>query len=132
MQLIDHVSLVVDDMSRAAPFYDAIMDVLGAAKVGQRADWLGYGERCRPGDDGHSYISVRLGSTGGVRHGVHCCFKAGSPDIVRRFWEAGIAHGGACGGPPGLRSYHSGYYAAFLIDPSRNRLEAVFHGDGKI
>ncbi len=30
---------------------------------------------------------------------------------------------------PGMRPYHPGYYAAFLLDPDGNNIEAVFHGD---
>ena len=41
---------------------------------------------------------------------------------------AGLANGGTCDGPPGLRAdYHPGYYAAFLRDPDGNRVEAVCH-----
>ncbi|NEV80018.1 VOC family protein, partial [Rhodopseudomonas sp. BR0C11] len=40
---------------------------------------------------------------------------------------AGLAHGGADQGAPGLRDYHPGYYAAFIADPDGNRLEAVCH-----
>lgn len=41
--------------------------------------------------------------------------------------DAGIAAGGVDDGPPGLRSYHGSYYAAFLRDPDGNRIEAVCH-----
>jgi hypothetical protein len=30
-------------------------------------------------------------------------------------------------GPPGERKYHKGYYAAFIVDPDGNNVEAVFH-----
>jgi hypothetical protein len=36
-------------------------------------------------------------------------------------------------GAPGLRPhYHGGYYAAFVIDPDGNNVEAVFHGDRQL
>jgi hypothetical protein len=35
--------------------------------------------------------------------------------------------GGISDGAPGLRNYHPGYYAAFLLDPEGNKVEAVFH-----
>ena len=47
---------------------------------------------------------------------------------MRKFHAAGLAAGGADEGRPGLRSYHPGYYAAFLLDPEGNKVEAVFHG----
>ena len=53
--------------------------------------------------------------------------------VVRRaalaaFWQAGIDNGGADDGAPGIRAvYHADYYAAFLMDPSGNRIGAVCH-----
>ena len=47
------------------------------------------------------------------------------------FWRAGLAHGGRDNGAPDLRpDYHPSYYAAFLLDPDGNRIEAVCHRDG--
>ncbi|MEZ5826133.1 MAG: VOC family protein [Geminicoccaceae bacterium] len=127
MQLIDHVSITVDDIGRARPFYDAVMAALHVVRIGERADWLGYGERCRDDDDGHSYLSVRLGPPSQAVASTHWCFKAASRADVDLFWRAGTGNGGTCDGPPGLRDYHPHYYAAFLIDPAGNRLEAVCH-----
>jgi catechol 2,3-dioxygenase-like lactoylglutathione lyase family enzyme len=45
MQLLDHVSIGVPDLATARPFYDAVMDVLGALKVYDRPHALGYGEK---------------------------------------------------------------------------------------
>ncbi len=47
--------------------------------------------------------------------------------MVRAFHAAGLASGGADEGAPGFRSYHAGYFAAFLRDPEGNKVEAVFH-----
>ena len=33
--------------------------------------------------------------------------------------------------PPGERNYHPGYYAAFVLDPDGNNIEAVYHGEAK-
>ena len=38
-------------------------------------------------------------------------------------------HGGKDNGAPGERPYHPGYYAAFVLDPDGNNIEAVFHGE---
>jgi hypothetical protein len=48
---------------------------------------------------------------------------------VDAFYKAAIAHGGRDNGPPGERGYHRGYYAAFVLDPDGNNIEAVFHGE---
>jgi predicted lactoylglutathione lyase len=57
----------------------------------------------------------------------HWCFRAASKAQVDAFHAAGISAGGRSEGAPGLRDYHPGYYAAFLLDPEGNKVEAVFH-----
>ena len=44
---------------------------------------------------------------------------------------AALAHGGRDNGAPGERPYHPGYYAAFVIDPDGNNIEAVYHGPAR-
>jgi hypothetical protein len=48
--------------------------------------------------------------------------------MVDRFYQAGLSAGGKDNGAPGPRPYHPGYYAAFLLDPDQNNIEAVYHG----
>ena len=54
-------------------------------------------------------------------------------DLIRELPAAGpspsLNNGGKDFGAPGMRPYHPGYYAAFLLDPDGNNIEAVFHGD---
>jgi catechol 2,3-dioxygenase-like lactoylglutathione lyase family enzyme len=130
MQLIDHVSITVRDLARVRNFYIAVMDVLGAKVAYERADAIGFGERNRPHDDAHTYISVFQSPSASPDPRRHCCFRAESPDQVDRFHSTGLAAGGSSEGAPGLRQYHPQYYAAFLLDPERNKLEAVFHHGG--
>ena len=40
----------------------------------------------------------------------------------------GSARAGPTTGHPGARDYHPGYYAAYLLDPDGNNVEAVYHG----
>jgi len=127
--MLDHVSITVSDIQGAERFYDAIMTALGVTKVGAREDWLGYGERARPDHPDLIYISIRRGPKPEDAYGRHWCLKARTRSQVDAFWKQGIASGGQDDGPPGLRSYHPSYYAAFLRDPDGNRLEAVCHTD---
>ena len=63
-----------------------------------------------------------------ITTGVHVAFPAVDADAVRRWHAAAVLHGGTDNGPPGLRPEYSGeYYAAFVIDPDGNNVEAVFH-----
>lgn len=127
--MLDHVSITVSDMARAAPFWDAVMAALGHPCVARSDAQLGYGTRNRPEDDRHCYLSI-FQSRGPalVPDNRHWCFRAPSRAAVDAFHAAGLANGGSCDGPPGLRAdYHPGYYAAFLLDPDGNRVEAVCH-----
>jgi hypothetical protein len=114
-------------MARAKPFYRAVMSALGAAVAYEREDAIGFGERNRPHSDSHTYISIYQSDAAMADPRRHWCFRAKSVTDVRAFHSAGLAAGGSDKGPPGLRSYHPGYYAAFLLDPEGNKLAAVFH-----
>jgi catechol 2,3-dioxygenase-like lactoylglutathione lyase family enzyme len=125
--MLDHVSITVTDLARARRFYDAIMAALEQPKVWGDEDGSGYGRRSDARHPERSYISVRpvAALTPDRRH---WCFKAASREMVRAFHAAALAHGGRDDGPPGLRpDYHPTYYAAFVLDPDGNRLEAVCH-----
>jgi catechol 2,3-dioxygenase-like lactoylglutathione lyase family enzyme len=128
MQLLDHVSISVPDLQAARPFYDSIMTVLGATKVYDRPDALGYGERCCADDTVSTCLAVYLDHSKIDDSRRHWCFKASSREQVDAFFKAGLAAGGRSNGEPGLRpQYHRDYYAAFLLDPAGNRVEAVCH-----
>ena len=131
MQLLDHVSIGVPDIDQARPFYDAVMAALGAAKIYDRPNALGYGERCSANDPESTFLAVYLDPAEVGASKRHWCFKAASREQVHAFFEAGLATGGQSDGEPGLRpQYHGDYYAAFLIDPAGNRIEAVCHAAG--
>ncbi|KOR21950.1 VOC family protein [Burkholderia cenocepacia] len=128
MQLLDHVSIGVPDIDQARPFYDAVMAALGATKVYDRPNALGYGERCSASDPESTFLAVYLDPAEVGTSKRHWCFKAASREQVQAFFDAGLATGGQSDGEPGLRpQYHGDYYAAFLIDPAGNRVEAVCH-----
>ena len=126
MQLLDHVSIGVPDLDAARPFYDAIMKALGATKVYDRPNALGYGERCTSEDTESTFLAVYLDPSRIDVNKRHWCFKAVSREQVDAFFTAGLVAGGRSDGDPGLRPhYHRDYYAAFLFDPAGNRVEAV-------
>src|ERR1700743_1579827 len=58
--------------------------------------------------------------------GTHICLRAKSTDEVDAFHAAALATGGRSDGAPGLRPHERvRYYAAFVLDPDGNRIEAV-------
>jgi catechol 2,3-dioxygenase-like lactoylglutathione lyase family enzyme len=120
-RLIDHIHLRARDLNATKRFYRA---VLGALHKPIRAD-----------DDRHLNCDElwidALGEDQLSATHVHLAFQAPDQDSVRRFHEAGLAAGGRDHGAPGERPYHPGYFAAFLIDPDGNNVEAVYHGPAK-
>lgn len=126
--MLDHVSITVTDFARSAPFWDAVMAALGVPRVWQDARGAGYGIRNRADDDSHTYLSIVTSRGGVVADNRHWCLRAPDRIAVDAFHAAALAHGGRCDGPPGLRpNYHPGYYAAFVLDPDGNRIEAACH-----
>ncbi len=59
---------------------------------------------------------------------IHLAFQAIDRNSVDAFYRAALAAGGRDNGAPGERKYHPGYYAAFVLDPDGNNVEAVHHG----
>ena len=120
-RLFDHVQLVVSDFEAAERFYRAIFDVLGIPIGGEGPEYFWADEL---------FVSTP-GSPVSLAHPTgraHLAFQAKDAAMVDRFHAAGLAAGGRDNGKPGPRPYHPGYYAAFLLDPAGNNIEAVFHG----
>jgi catechol 2,3-dioxygenase-like lactoylglutathione lyase family enzyme len=126
--MLDHVSITVSDLARAARFYDAAMAALRAPCVWREPDAIGYGTRSTAEDDSHTYLTIRANGAAIAADRRHWCFRAPDRAAVDAFHAAGMAQGGTDDGAPGPRPhYHPHYYAAFLLDPDGNRVEAVCH-----
>lgn len=122
-RLIDHVQLVVDDLDAARRFYGALFEVLGIEMHDEAdakffwADELAISSADSPA------------ATGKLTGPTHLAFQARDRAMVDAWYAAGLAAGGRDNGKPGERPYHPGYYAAFLLDPAGNNVEAVHHGE---
>lgn len=121
-RLIDHIQLVVRDLAAAQQFYAAIFDVLNIPMGGTGDGFFWADELFVSTPDSQAAQGVLTG-----RH--HLAFQAQSRAVVEAFYKAALANGGKENGPPGERPYHPGYYAAFVLDPDGNNIEAVFHGE---
>jgi catechol 2,3-dioxygenase-like lactoylglutathione lyase family enzyme len=120
-RLIDHIQLVVADLKASRAFYGAIFDVLDVPIGGEAADYFWADELFVSSADSAAATGQLTG-----RH--HLAFQAADRAAVEAFHKAGLATGGRDNGAPGERPYHPGYYAAFLLDPDGNNIEAVYHG----
>ncbi len=118
-RLFDHVHLTVADLAVSRRFYQAVLAALG------RDDAFGATESCCFCDE--LYIAAFVPG-GPALSRVHLAFQASSQAQVQSFHRAAVAAGGACNGPSGYRDYHPSYYAAFVLDPDGNNIEAIFDG----
>ncbi|TGQ52500.1 VOC family protein [Mesorhizobium sp. M1C.F.Ca.ET.193.01.1.1] len=123
-RLIDHIQLVVRDLKASRRFYGAALEVLGIPVGGEADDYFWADELFVSSADSRAAQGVLTG-----RH--HLAFQAKDRAMVDAFYQAGLAAGGRDNGAPGARPYHPGYYAAFLLDPDGNNIEAVFHGEAR-
>ena len=123
-RLIDHVHLVVADLAASRKFYAAALESLGFPAGPSGEDHFVYDEL---------FVSTAGSSSaqGKLTGRVHLAFQAADRAAVDQFHAAAVAAGGRDNGAPGERPYHPGYYAAFVLDPDGNNIEAVFHGPAK-
>ena len=115
-RLIDHLHLRVRDLERSRAFYTAVLGVLGIEMINA---------------PDHFFADELWVDVGDPASHVHFAFQTPDRATVDRWYEAGLEAGGRDNGPPGERSYHPGYYAAYLLDPDGHNVEAVHHGPGK-
>ncbi|MDT9600648.1 VOC family protein [Sphingosinicella rhizophila] len=120
-RLIDHIQLVVADLPTSRSFYEAIFKVLNIPieSLGEDNFWA---------DELFVSSAASKAAQGMLTGRHHLAFQAKDRATVEAFHKAGLEHGGTDNGAPGPRPYHPGYYAAFLLDPDGNNIEAVHHG----
>ncbi len=118
-RLIDHVHLRVSDLAASKRFYRAVLAALGREDaVAEAAEYFSADE-------------LWVDQADGPISKVHLAFQARDHHAVGRFHTAALAAGGKDNGAPGERAYHPGYYAAYVLDPDGNNVEAVYHGPAR-
>ena len=114
-RLLDHLHLRVSDVGASKRFYAGALAPLGLGITSEGDGWFSADE-------------LFVSADGPATSGLHIAFQAEDRDAVERFYAAALAAGGRDNGAPGERSYHPGYYAAFVLDPDGTNVEAVYHG----
>ncbi len=120
--MLDHVSVGVADLDRAARFYEASLATLGLTRLVTRPATIGFGKSYP-----EFWVNLRKNMSA-VPHesGTHICLRAKSTGDVDAFHAAALGNGGTSDGAPGPRPHDRvRCYAAFVLDPDGNRIEAV-------
>jgi catechol 2,3-dioxygenase-like lactoylglutathione lyase family enzyme len=122
-RVIYHVGVGVRDFEESVAFYTRALEPLGINLVEQRdAD----NRAATFGAGGQDDLLIFEGRP---QARVHIALRSSSREAVERFYEAAIAAGGRDNGPPGIRSERAAdYYAAYVLDPNGNNIEAVWRG----
>ena len=116
---LDHITVMVRDLGASRAFYEAALAPFGARTVDYGEIGLGIGP------EGSEDLGLRAGEP---QAPVHIAFAAADPATVDAFHAAALKAGGTDNGAPGRRpQYHERYYAAYVLDPDGNNVEAVCH-----
>lgn len=126
--MFSHVMVGTNDIGRSKRFYDAVLGVLGAGAPLQNRNGAGQA-RLFYRHEGRSFcVSEPIdGEPATFANGGTIGFRCNSPQQVRQFHDAAVAHGGiSIEDPPGLREGVLGsMYLAYVRDPDGNKLCAL-------
>jgi catechol 2,3-dioxygenase-like lactoylglutathione lyase family enzyme len=115
--VFDHVKVGVRDAEASRTFYRTVLAELGIPPLWE-------------GEHGGQYANLVVSAKDAPGGPIHIGFVARSREEVDAFHRVGIEAGYADNGAPGVREHYSSeeagrYYAAFLLDPDGNNIEAV-------
>jgi len=120
--VLDHLGIQCDDVPASAAFYDTVLAPLGAERIMDFGQYIGYGIPPKP----DFWLGPLVDATGFREN--HIAFVAEDRASVRAFFDAAVAAGAEVLHEPRVwPEYHADYYGAFVRDPDGNNVEAVCH-----
>jgi len=120
--MIAHTSLSISDYPKSKAFYLKALTPLDYRNNMEHGDSAGFND----GKNTDFWLSKEKTVVP-----MHVAFQAKSREQVEAFHKAALAAGGKDNGGPGYRDYSPGYYAAFVLDPDGNNIEAVWYDPSK-
>lgn len=115
--VVDHLDIHASHLAETVRFYETVLAPLGIPRL-------------EASGDGACFTRLNVLSGTPATTGLHLCFPAGSRQEVDAFHLAGIEAGFRSNGVPGYRDDAAGYYAAYLLDPDGNNIEALYRDIG--
>jgi len=117
LRIFDHVEVHASDYAESVRFYETVLAPLGIPKLAVVEDWT-------------CFANLNVVDRRPPTQNLHLCFHAREREQVDAFHRAGVEAGFRSNGEPGYRAYSEGYYAAFLLDPDGNNVEALYRDVG--
>jgi catechol 2,3-dioxygenase-like lactoylglutathione lyase family enzyme len=115
--VVDHLDVHASDYAESVRFYETVLVPLGIPRIAETKEWT-------------CFTNVNVSRRPPPTTSLHLCFHAASREQVDAFHSAGLAAGFRSNGAPGHRDYGPGYYAAYLLDPDGNNIEALYRDEG--
>jgi catechol 2,3-dioxygenase-like lactoylglutathione lyase family enzyme len=115
--VVDHVEVSASDYAESVRFYETVLAPLGIPRISETDEWT-------------CFTNLNVVDRTPATAGLHLCFHARSRQQVDSFHAAGVEAGFRSNGAPGYRDYGPGYYAAYLLDPDGNNVEALYRDEG--
>lgn len=119
LRVFDHVDLHASNYAESVRFYETVLKPLGIPKLVEREDWT-------------CFTNLNVVDRRPPTQNLHLCFYAREKEQVDAFHRVGIEAGFRSNGTPGYRDYDAGYYAAYLLDPDGNNVEALYRDAGNV
>jgi catechol 2,3-dioxygenase-like lactoylglutathione lyase family enzyme len=119
LRVFDHVDVHASDFAESVRFYETVLAPLGIPRIAETDEWV-------------CFTNLNVAKSEPPTTGLHLCFYGRSREAVDAFYAAGVAAGFRSNGGPGYRHYGPGYYAAYLLDPDGNNVEALYRDEGNI
>jgi catechol 2,3-dioxygenase-like lactoylglutathione lyase family enzyme len=119
LRVFDHVEVHASNYAESVRFYETVLAPIGIPKLLVHEDWT-------------CFANLNVVDRRPPTQNLHLCFYARDKEQVDAFHRAGVESGFRSNGEPGYRDYGPGYYAAFLLDPDGNNVEALYRDVGNI
>ena len=119
LRVFDHLDLHASDYAESVRFYETVLAALAIPK-------LSHDEKSA------CFTNLNVVDAKPPTRALHLCFYAREKEQVDGFHLAGVEAGFRSNGAPGYRDYGPGYYAAYLLDPDGNNVEALYRDVGNV